>query len=68
MKVITRAKGGTLEREVAVADIQIPDLWHLAHDQKSKADTEKILELWHLAHDLLRAIKGAARSGKGNLK
>lgn len=47
---ITRAKGGTDERKVALAAVEIPDLWY-ADD-----GTGRIIETWHLAHDLKREL------------
>jgi hypothetical protein len=63
-QTITRAKGGTKEREVEIKLIEVPDLWHIAmslhagnkHTPRSKA----VLECWHLCHDLLAHIKGEA--------
>jgi hypothetical protein len=57
MKTITRAKGGTAERQVEISQITIPDLWHVAQHQERVMDQVAILETWHLAHDMLRALK-----------
>lgn len=57
---ITRAKGGTGEREVEIATLQVPDLWHVASFLKDKGHTDAslaVLECWHLCHDLLRHIR-----------
>ena len=59
MKII-RAKGGEAERKVDLADIRVPDLWHLAEDlRKAKLHKTRkmVLETWYLAHDLLRHLK-----------
>lgn len=62
MKEITRAKGGTGERVVNVAQIEIPDLWHIAMhlrligSEAMIAASEQVLDVWHLAHDLQDAI------------
>jgi len=59
---ITRAKGGTAEREVEANKIVIPDLWHIAMELPGlqfDADTPQgaVLECWHLCHDLLKHIQ-----------
>ena len=63
MKTITRAKGGTKERKVAVDKIVIPDLWEIVyspqHCDMNTKHREQILDCWHLCHDLLRAVKEA---------
>jgi len=62
MKTIMRSPGGTARREVAVKDIQIPDLWHIAKsvdDEGRKSAAEAVLECWHLCHDLLAAVSEA---------
>lgn len=55
--IITRAKGGTLERKENVKDIRIPDMWHLAMELPDENDRAMLLECWHLAHDLLRTLQ-----------
>ena len=57
---ITRAKGGELERDVDINDVQIPDLWHMAmwlKENKMVLWAEMALECWHLCHDLRRHIQ-----------
>lgn len=61
---ITRFKGGTLESEVPVNEIKIPDLWHLSEKLRNEFGIDagnEVLEVWHLAHDLLRHIKKESR-------
>ena len=59
---ITRAKGGTEEREVPVDEIEIPDLWHISLYLDERTGTGNpgpmVRECWHLCHDLLRHIRG----------
>ena len=57
---LTRAKGGSAKHEVALAGVQVPDLWHLyvhldAIGQKESA--AMVLDTWHLCHDLLRQLQ-----------
>ena len=54
--MVTLAKGGTAEREVAARDLQVPDLWNIAH-QLPERQRDAVLETWHLAHDLLSHIR-----------
>jgi hypothetical protein len=66
---ITRAKGGTGERSVGLAEIRIPDLWHLASALKEAGCGEQsgeVLECWHLAHDLLSALRELAALSQSN--
>jgi hypothetical protein len=60
--LITRARGGTEERQVEAKMIEVPDLWHIAmwleHHDRHPNDAAAVLECWHLAHDLLKHIKG----------
>ena len=61
--IITMAKGGTVERDVPLKEIEIPDLWHIAGRLKDGGthiprDADDVLECWHLCHDLLKHIKG----------
>ena len=70
MSNITLNKGGTAEKVIDVAAIQVPDLWHIAEwldiEATKKADprlavaAEKILDCWHLAHDMKTHIQEAA--------
>lgn len=53
---ITRAKGGTLEKQVPLSRIVIPDIWHEANLLVPE-DRDRVLECWHLAHDLLRTLQ-----------
>ena len=64
MATITQAKGGTAERQVDVATLQVPDLWHIAIALKQgKADNltpaagDVVLNCWSLCHDLLKHIR-----------
>ena len=53
---------GSGRREVDLAEIQIPDLWHLAMDLKARKKliaSEMVLDAWHLCHDLLEHIRNA---------
>jgi hypothetical protein len=57
---ITRAPGGSEERQVDVEDLVIPDLWHVQVHLKRQGEeraAQAVLECWHLAHDMLRALK-----------
>ena len=65
-RMVTRARGGSAERKVKLADIKIPDVWHIAQAQKTPEAKEAILEVWHLAHDLRKELlwgKPANRKG-----
>lgn len=55
---VVRAKGGTGERIVGLSEIQVPDMWHVAHAQPDPKVRDMILECWGLCHDLLKHIKG----------
>lgn len=70
MTTITRSKGGTAERTVDSAAIQIPDLWHIAEwldDNGKEWHGKQIREAWHLAHDLLRHIIDQDRANAGSV-
>ena len=54
--LITRAPGGTEERQVRAIEIEIPDVWHLAINLHTE-EREMVLETWHLCHDLLAHIR-----------
>tara|TARA_Y100000310_G_scaffold104459_1_gene102764 strand:- start:493 stop:729 length:237 start_codon:yes stop_codon:yes gene_type:complete len=57
--MITRAAGGSEERQVPCGQIQIPDLWHLVgwlRRQNMGQRAEEVLEAWHIAHDLQNHI------------
>ena len=56
MTIITRAKGGTAERQVKAYNVTIPDLWHIAQ-RLPEPQRSEVLEAWHLAHDLLDHIQ-----------
>ena len=59
MEQITLCEGGTGEKEIAVKEIQIPDLWHIASWLKNKGmerEAEMVLEVWGLAHDMKKAL------------
>jgi hypothetical protein len=69
-KTLTRSKGGTAEREVDIASIDIPDLWHIAtwlKEQKRAVDgvtitslhqqADMILDCWHLSHDMRKMLQ-----------
>lgn len=53
--MVTLSKGGSLERQINVNCIVIPDLWHIAQQQPEPAKS-MILECWRLAHDMHRHI------------
>jgi hypothetical protein len=64
MDTITLAKGGKAERTVKLNQVQIPDLWQIAHLPELKGYSlggkpakDLIIETWHLAHDLLRELR-----------
>lgn len=60
IRTITRAKGGTKEKEVTLNSIHIPDLWHVAaylNAVHMEVSAELVKDCWHLCHDLLRHIK-----------
>jgi len=64
MKTITRAEGGTEQREVVIDKIQVPDLWHIALDLKAIGKTREAdmtLECWYLCHDLLKHLRKEGR-------
>lgn len=48
MNMITRSKGGTAQREIHIASLQIPDMWG--------SKDEAVMEVWRIAHDLKREI------------
>ena len=54
---IIRAPKGTNRCEIALKDIKIPDLWHIAMTFREPV-RGAILETWHLAHDLLQNLAG----------
>jgi len=65
-ETIVRSRGGTLERIEFIADIDVPDLWHIAMAVKDGTPIPKekremlsnmILDTWHIAHDLKRHIE-----------
>jgi hypothetical protein len=65
-RTISRAKGGTAEREEAINEIEIPDLWFLIQGMKqgiviSKREGKRLVgaieETWLLAHDLKKHIQ-----------
>lgn len=69
-RMITLSRGGSEERRVALDDVYIPDMWHLAMAIKgdrirrlSKAEREQlcemVLECWHRAHDLKKEFQRA---------
>ena len=69
---ITRAEGGTAEREVDVKDIKVPDLWHLYQHLKTTAkgtladkEAEAVHETWQLAHDLLKNLQRLSEEENG---
>lgn len=53
---ITLAKGGTLEKTIPVTDIEIPDVWHIAHQIEDLDDRQAVLTLWHAAHDMKKLL------------
>jgi hypothetical protein len=60
---LTRARGGTAERQIPINRVEIPDLWHIALELPGEIDDANtprgaVLEVWHLCHDLLSHIKG----------
>lgn len=68
---IVRAPGGADQREVKVAEIEVPDLWIITQLMQKKGQTKRmkeaaaeVLECWHLCHDLLKNIKGEVIRGK----
>lgn len=64
IKQIIRAPGGRNRRIVAIEDVKVPDLWHVAEKIGLETPMGKdVLECWHLAHDLLANIK-AYNEGK----
>lgn len=67
---ITLAKGGRAEKTVDLKDVQIPDLWKVAHLKELEGYTlggkplrEIILENWHLSHDLLDTLREIEKGG-----
>jgi hypothetical protein len=74
VKQIIRAPEGSARCVVALDDVQVPDLWHIAqavHDKIDRTTTigriglfkpsDAILECWHLCHDLLNTLRGDPR-------
>ena len=53
---ITLAKGGTLEREIDVNQIKIPDMWDVVMRTKDPDNKKMVMECWYLAHDMKRAL------------
>jgi hypothetical protein len=56
---------------IPVAEIEVPDLWHLAMALKNGTIKSKktqalasaqVLDLWHLTHDLKRGIQALAEA------
>ena len=43
--------GASSRREVPVAEMQIPDCWHVAMATAKGLGRDTILDTWHLAHD-----------------
>lgn len=40
-----------------VDSIQIPDMWHIAMNEKNPQVKNAILDVWHIAHDLKKHIQ-----------
>jgi len=62
---IVRAPGGTAKHVANLAEIQVPDLWHVAQDLAKKGEelaSERVLETWHLCHDLVRHLRKLAEA------
>lgn len=60
VETITRAKGGDDECVVQLADVTVPDLWHVVMYLDATGALlakAEILDCWHLAHDLLRTLR-----------
>lgn len=60
-KTIIRSPKGEGRREVDLASVQIPDLWHVAMrlgEEGKPASRTAVLECWHLCHDLLANLRG----------
>lgn len=55
-RTITLSKGGTQERQVRLASLEIPPVYHIAQAQKVDFWRDEILKLWHMAHDLKREL------------
>lgn len=56
---IIRSPRGLNRRTVKIADIKIPDLWHVAMTFSENSETRKeIIETWELCHDMLDNLKG----------
>jgi hypothetical protein len=50
---ITMHAGGTGEREQAIHNIKVPDLWHVAtrlREADNMTDAQMVMDCWHLAH------------------
>ena len=47
---VTIHKGGTAEYTVPLAELHIPDLWHVV--ASCPEDRAKLIECWHIAHAL----------------
>jgi len=61
VKTIIRCPKGTARREVPLAEVQVPDLWHTGQwlkEQGCPKAGEAVLECWGLAHDLLANLRG----------
>ena len=56
----TRSKGGTAQREQPIAEIAIPDCWHVSEKLRELGflqAADAVLETWQLAHDLRNHVQ-----------
>ena len=59
-KTITMHAGGTGEREQAIDNITVPDLWHVAtrlRAAENLTDAQMVMDCWHLAHAMKDALQ-----------
>jgi hypothetical protein len=59
---ITMHAGGTGEREQAIHNIKVPDLWHVAtrlREADNMTDAQMVMDCWHLAHAMKDHLQAA---------
>ena len=69
MTMDTLAKGGTVERQVPIDHVKIPDVYALIKSLESRRhimglEVTALQELWSIAHSLKRHIQDEAKAGE----